>query len=185
MALISTNQYLTRDQGLDNAQYIFDFFTMHPVQPWTPQAVSAMLGNMFVESTINPGIWQGRDEFDYSGGFGLTQWTPATKYIDWAATIGASDYAAYKLIDPQCQRIAYELSNGLQWQETQGMSFLDFATSTKDVRYLSDRFCWGYEIPADPDLVLRADMGEFYFKLFTVKKKKSKWIYMMKKPQLI
>ena len=182
MPLISTNAYLTRKQCEDNAFYIWEYFT--GTGGWTKNSVAAMLGNMFVESTINPGLWQGFDEFDLTGGFGLVQWTPASKYIDWAATIGADEYAAYKLIDPQCQRIMYELMNDLQWQETQGMSFLEFTQSNAGIRYLSDRFCWGYEIPDDPDLVLRADLAEYWYKLFSGVRKK-KWIYLLGKPQFI
>lgn len=47
-----------------------------------------MLGNMETESTINPGIWQSLNSGNASGGFGLTQWTPATKYINWANNNG-------------------------------------------------------------------------------------------------
>ena len=83
--LYSENRYLTLTEMRGNAQFIMSFF--HDAG-WTKNAIAAMLGNMQVESTINPGIWQGMDEFDYDGGFGLVQWTPASKYIDWAATIG-------------------------------------------------------------------------------------------------
>lgn len=183
--LISSNTYLTKAQGKDNAQYIMNYFA---ALGWTKNAISAMLGNMSVESTVNPGLWQGRDEFDMSGGFGLVQWTPATKYIDWAATIGADDYAEYKLIEPQCQRIQWELENNEQWQETQGMSFLQFTQSTNpDLRYLSDRFCWGYERPADPDLVLRGQNSYYWYNLLSyagANSTKTKIIFMLGKPNI-
>lgn len=183
--LISSNEYLSKVQGTDNAQFIMNYFAL---LGWTKNAIAAMLGNMSVESTINPGLWQGRDEFDYTGGFGLVQWTPATKYINWAATIGADDYAEYKLIEPQCQRIQYELENDLQWQETQGMSFLQFTQSINpDLRYLSDRFCYGYENPANPDLVLRGQNSYYWFNLLSYKgnnPKKTQMLFMLGKPNI-
>ena len=81
--LYSTNAYLSLSQMRGNAQYVMDLFQ---ARGWSKNAIAAMLGNMQVESTINPGLWQGFDEFDYDGGYGLVQWTPASKYIDWAAS---------------------------------------------------------------------------------------------------
>ena len=52
MALISSNQYLTRSQMADNARYVFNFFRK---LGWTSNAICGMLGNMERESTINPG----------------------------------------------------------------------------------------------------------------------------------
>lgn len=186
--LYSTNDYLTLTEMRGNAQYIMSYF--HD-KGWTKNAIAAMLGNMQVESTINPGLWQSKQEFDYGDGFGLVQWTPATKYIDWAATIGADTYELYKTITPQCDRIDWEVINN----DTNGqwisdlMTFTEFTQSTQNVRYLSDRFCWGYERPADPDLELRADYGEYWFGLLDYiglgqKTKSFNWLYMMKKPTI-
>lgn len=182
---ISENRYLNLEEMAINAQFIMSYFFE---KGWTKNAIAAMLGNMQVESTINPGIWQGRNEFNYDGGFGLVQWTPATKYIDWADDEGYSTYEQYKTIEPQCMRIAYEVENGLQW-ESDLMTFYEFTQSTENVRYLSDRFCWGYERPADPDLELRADYGEYWFGLldyigFGGKVVKSNWLFMLGTPRI-
>ena len=183
--LYSENRYLTLAEMRGNAQFIMSFF--HDAG-WTKNAISAMLGNMQVESTINPGIWQGMDEFDYGDGFGLVQWTPASKYIFWADGEGYSTYEQYKTIEPQCMRITYEVENDIQWISGL-MTFSEFTQSTLNVRYLSDRFCWGYERPEDPDLELRADYGEYWFGLLDYiglgqKPKSFNWLYMMKKPTI-
>ena len=65
----------------NNAVLLWSYFK---AQGWTLNAVAAMLGNMQSESTINPGIWEGLDPF--VGGYGLVQWTPYTKYSDWAGS---------------------------------------------------------------------------------------------------
>lgn len=180
--LYSTNAYLSLSQMRGNAQYVMDFFQ---ARGWSKNAIAAMLGNMQVESTINPGLWQGFDEFDYDGGYGLVQWTPASKYIDWAASdLLITAYEDYKQIEPQCLRIIWELENDEQW-ESGILTFYEFSRSTADVRWLSDRFCYGYERPADPDLELRADQSEYWFSLLDYGPKKSfGLLYMMKKPRI-
>ena len=183
--LISSNAYLSKAQAKDNAQFIMSYFFM---QGWTKNAIAAMLGNMEVESTINPGIWQGRIEFRFDKGFGLVQWTPASKYIEWAALNGAVTYEEYKQLDPQCRRIQYEVDNDIQWISDL-MTFFEFTQSTNpDLKYLSDRFCWGYERPADPDLVLRGENTVYWYNnLFygaAREKKKSNFFVMLGKPNI-
>lgn len=83
--LYNSNSYLTLDQMKVNAQYILDYLRN---RGWTKNAVCGMLGNMQTESTINPGIWQSLKKNHHSNGFGLVQWTPASKYINWANAQG-------------------------------------------------------------------------------------------------
>ena len=64
----------------NNAVLIWNYFKS---QGWTLNSVAAMLGNMQSESTINPGIWENLDPI-ISNGYGLVQWTPSTKYSEWA-----------------------------------------------------------------------------------------------------
>lgn len=106
-----------------------------------------MLGNMQTESTINPGLWESRDAYNMNVGFGLVQWTPASKYIDWANERGLD----YMDIDSQLKRILYELSNGGQWYSTSNypLSFASFAQSTATPEYLAAAFIYNYERPAN------------------------------------
>ena len=75
MAWTIGNFYLSEAQMQGNAVEVYDFLVP---RGWTLNAIAGMLGNMQTESNINPGIWQNLDYGNYSLGFGLAQWTPAT-----------------------------------------------------------------------------------------------------------
>ena len=83
--MISGNKYLSQEEMENNAKEIYTYFKD---KGWTLNAIAGVLGNMQQESTINPGLWQSLKEYNYSGGFGLVQWTPATKYTNWAVANG-------------------------------------------------------------------------------------------------
>lgn len=72
---------LTEHQMSSNARYIFNYLRLFG---FTKQAACGVLGNMQVESyRMDPGIWEVLNNTKH--GYGLVQWTPATKFIDWAA----------------------------------------------------------------------------------------------------
>ena len=83
--MISNNKYLSQGEMESNAKEIYTYLSD---KGWTLNAISGLLGNMQRESTINPGLWQSLKEGNYSGGYGLVQWTPATKYTNWAKANG-------------------------------------------------------------------------------------------------
>lgn len=146
MVWIGGNRYLSHSEMENNAKIIWTYLSS---QGWTLEAVAAMLGNMQSESTINPNIWEGL-VVDYEGGYGLTQWTPATKYIDWAGS-------EWENGDKELDRIIYEADNGLQWFSNAEapivdppITFKEFSTSTENVETLADYFLWFYEHPAEP-----------------------------------
>lgn len=132
---------------------------------WTDNAIAAMCGNIQTESYLNPGQYQhGFPVGTESGGFGLVQWTPRTKFSDWAGAGWETNY------DLQPARIQYELENGLQWQYRPGysegyISFSDFAHSTASTDYLSGAFLYYYEGPADPaaSIALRRSQAAHWY----------------------
>lgn len=133
----------------EQQQNVLNLATYFRSKGWTDNAIAAMCGNMQTESYLNPGQYQhGYPVGTASGGFGLVQWTPRTKFSDWAGAAWESDF------DLQPARIQYELENGLQWQYrpgyTQYISFADFAVSTASVDYLTGAWLYYYEGPADP-----------------------------------
>ena len=134
-----SSNYLTYNQMKVNALYIYNAFKD---KGWTLNAVAGMLGNMQRESTLNPGIWQNNDVGNTSGGYGLVQWTPATKYIDWL--LPGSDAST---MDNNISRILYELENNLQWISTElyPMSFQEFTKSTERPEDLASVFLYNYE----------------------------------------
>lgn len=138
-----SNNYLSTSQMNVNAQYILDYLRK---KGWSKNAVCGMLGNMQTESTINPGIWQGRNEGNMKGGFGLVQWTPATKYINWANGKGLP----YANMDSELQRLLYEVTaSGEQYLPTTkyNLSFTQFSKSTESAYYLGCAFLHNYERP--------------------------------------
>ena len=104
--IISENRFLSVEEMKDNAQYILNYFLD---KGWSKNAICGMLGNMQTESTINPGIWQDLNEGNTVNGFGLVQWTPATKLINWCNSLNPP--IDYHNIESQCRRIQQQAHN--------------------------------------------------------------------------
>lgn len=152
------NDYLTLQEMTVNAQYILDYLIS---RGWTKNAICGMLGNMQTESTINPCIWQNLDAGNESLGFGLVQWTPSTKYSDWAESNGLP----VANMDSELKRILYEVNNGIQWISTSEypMTFKQFTLSTESPEYLADVFITNYERPADSDQPIRGEQARYWY----------------------
>lgn len=140
MAWTVSNNYLTESQMQGNALEVYNFFSG---RGWTLNAIAGMLGNMERESNINPGLWQSLDYGNYSGGYGLVQWTPATNYTEWASSRG------YSITDPEGQMIWIDtmtVSSG-QWIATSeyNLSFEAFKTSTQSPEWLASAFLKNFE----------------------------------------
>ena len=138
----NSSNALTTSQMQVNATYIYKYLTANG---WTINSISAILGNMQAESSINSGRWQSDDVGNMSGGYSLTQWTPASKYINWCSG-DASE------MDNALSRIIWEVENKEQWYgrlDWEGMSFKEFSQSTASVSYLAKGFLLCYERPAD------------------------------------
>ena len=112
---------------------------------WTDYAIAATLGNMQVESYINPG------QFEHSyptgtptGGYGLVQWTPRTKFSNWAGVGWDSDW------NLQIARLVWEQQNGEQWIPTSNynISFTRYIRedgTVYSVEWLARAFFYNYE----------------------------------------
>lgn len=158
VAVTKGNFYLNDAQMTGNAQYILDYLSQ---RGWTKNAICGMLGNMQTESTINPGIWQSLNAGDYDGGYGLVQWTPATKFTTWAS---ANGYAMDD-IDGQLERILWEVANHEQWISTSlyPMSFAEFTQSTDSAYNLAMVFIKNYERPENPNQPIRGTQAQHWF----------------------
>jgi hypothetical protein len=160
MAGYSSNSYLAAygTEMTYNAGFIMAYFLD---KGWTKNSICAMLGNMQRESTINPGIWQNLDAGNTNLGFGICQWTPATKLINWCNQMGVP----YDVLDFQCARIQWELENGEQWIATSAfpMSFVEFAQSTASVYYLTEAFLKNYERAGVEALSERITHANYWF----------------------
>lgn len=159
MAWIFGNRYLSISEMQNNADIIHAFFR---AREWTDEAIAAMLANMQSESTINPGIWEGLKEPPAgvtNVGYGLVQWTPYTKYSEWAGEGWQNNG------NVQCVRIIYELANKLQWiaTSTYPMSFEQFTLSDAAPEYLAYVWMYNYERPADLNQPLRKKRARYWY----------------------
>lgn len=157
----SGNRYLTHDEMKVNAVYIYDYLKQ---QGWTINAIAGLLGNMETESTMNPAIWQSLNVGNLSGGYGLVQWTPATKFLDWASANNLSPLE----MNSNLLRIIYEVNNNIQWgNDGDGnhppYSFLGFTKSTENPFTLGMNFLWYYERPLVKNQTNRGDQATFWF----------------------
>ena len=159
MMFISSNAYLSMDEMKVNAQYLTGrLLTLN----WTYESIAGILGNMQVESTINPGIWENLDEGNLSGGYGLVQWTPASKYTNWADSRGLP----WGHPDSQIARIMYEVDNNIQWIHP-SMTFKQFTDSTLPPYDLAVLFLHHYERPLNPDPENRGTKANFWYEYIT------------------
>lgn len=138
-------RWLTEEESLNNAQLVVNHFVG---SDWSKASLSAMLGNMRHESSINPNMYEFGYEWADDRGFGLVQWTPRSKYWNWAVEYGLDPYAG----ESQLARIDYEVENNIQWipRDAYGdMTFSEFRQNTGnwDLDYLTEAFTWGYERP--------------------------------------
>ena len=136
-------RWLSEEESMHNAQIVANYFS---ALGWTPQAISAMCGNMRHESSINPDMYEYGYAWEDDRGYGLVQWTPRSKYWDWAVARGLPPRHG----DSQLARIKYEVENGIQWipiSDYDYMTFEEFTQSTLSVPYLTEAFLWSYERP--------------------------------------
>lgn len=150
------NVGFTTEQQQQNAREIWGYFQG---KGWTIEAVSGMLGNMNLESYINPGQWETNYPIYGQGGFGLVQWTPYTNYSTWAGADWENNWRK------QLDRIQYELDNGLQWipvAQDGYMTFQQFTQSTLPPGDLAMIFERGYERGTPAEEQRRAYANQWY-----------------------
>jgi hypothetical protein len=202
-SLCTKNSYdIDREEMKPNAQYIWQYLG---ARGWTKKAVAGLLGNIEQESNLSPCVWQnpsankdcetidnatgihtltekGRN---FTKGYGLVQWTPASKYFNWCENGGKSGNAngsggvlPYWDIDTQLRRIINELEvekkdwiEGLsQWipapKKGYNLSFAEFIKSEATPRWLAGAFAFCYERPGrstgtpDEQEALRKERGD-------------------------
>ncbi len=156
----SSSDDLTSQQMHDNATIIYNQLSD---TGWSHNAICATLGNMQHESvTINPG----RGEDGGGGGYGLVQWTPASKYLDWASQ---NNYKKDSL-PGQVEFLVYSMQPGQgEWLNNSNayLSYDQFIHSDASVAYLTEVFMWSYERPGVPHLDRRIECAEYWSNYFS------------------
>ncbi|MHC5375381.1 phage tail tip lysozyme [Enterococcus sp. LJL120] len=140
------------------AKEIWDYLTN---RGWSKESTAGVLGNMQSESGIIADRWEGDRIGNMSGGYGLVQWTPATKYINWANGRGLP----YKAVSSQCERLIWEVANNEQFYHP-SMSFKQFTQSTQSPETLADIFIRYYERPANPNQPIRQTQARYWYNKF-------------------
>lgn len=138
--------WLTESQSLANAQKVVDH--LYGDTDWSREAMCALIGNMRHESSINPDMYEYGYAWGADRGYGLVQWTPRSKYWDWATQNGKAPRSG----ESQLDRIDYEVSNNIQWiprSDYGRMTFAQFRSNSGDwsIAHLTEAFTWGYERP--------------------------------------
>ena len=143
MAWISEYQrWLSESESLQNAQLVANHLIK---QGWTKESISALCGNMRHESSINPDMYEYGYNWSEDRGYGLVQWTPRSKYWNWAESRNLPPRNG----DSQLDRIDYEVEQNIQWIPTPNYpeTYAQFRSSTKSMDYLVPAFTWNYERP--------------------------------------
>jgi LysM repeat protein len=139
-----TDTFLTTAQKLNNAQIVAN----HYKSTWARESIAALCGNMSTESSLNPDMHELGYNDSPDRGYGLVQWTPMTKYTDWATASGLP----WDNGDSQLARIDYEVNNNIQWiprSDFGNMTFAQFRSNSGgwSVDYLTEAFMRCYERP--------------------------------------
>ena len=97
------------------------------------------------ESSINPDMYEYGYNWSEDRGYGLVQWTPRSKYWNWAESKGLNPRDGNSQLD----RIDYEVEQNIQWISTPNYpeTYAQFRASTKSMDYLVPAFTWNYERP--------------------------------------
>lgn len=72
--------------SIGSSDWLSNFNEITSSVSWTDEAKAGLIGNMQHESGLNPWRWQS-DTVNYSAGYGLVQFTPASGYINLSGTM--------------------------------------------------------------------------------------------------
>ena len=143
---ISSNNYLSQSQMENNAMIVYDYLSK---QGWSKNAICGAIANMQAESTINPGLWEKGNATN--PGYGLVQWTPATKWTDYADSYGYN----HSDLNRQLEYLIYSMQPGRgEWlvggvASTYQLYASEYISSTRSAYDLAIVFLLCYERPLD------------------------------------
>lgn len=156
-----TYVYLESFQIEANANYIFKYLSE---KGWSKEAICGLFGNIEQEGNFNPGTWEVKKN-GYGPGYGLVQWTPASKFFKHANLTeeiakNLADKDPKKLMDLQLDFLIWSCkkntpSDKREWFPTQSfgspkkISFEDFTKSNQSPKILALVFHGSYERSKD------------------------------------
>ena len=145
-----------------NAQYIYDYFVS---RGFTPEATCGMIGNFQAESSIQPAIWEyGMPQWGPKTGYGIAQWTPATKLTTWCDAHGYN----WSSLEGQCACLYNEMTNpaNAQWEfryPYRVVTRSQYIHSTESAYELGVIFCWNFEDPSTQTALLRGEYAQNWY----------------------
>ena len=176
---ISTDTYLTQEHRNVNAKLVNKYLKG---LGWTRNAIAGILGNMDVESSVNPALIEGRNVHSLIDnntcltiantiGVGLVQWTGDTptapagqKLASFAIRHNMNWYDG----ELQCFRLQSEYENNLQFDPgvVDGVSWdwESYVTSSETPEQLAKVWQLRYE-RGGSDTQTRQEKARYYFKL--------------------
>ena len=132
------------DFGPEQTNNAMEFYYFFQAKGFTTQSICGMLGNITLESTLNPG---NKQTSSTQSGCGLIQWTPSTVLTNWCERLHLNWYdgaAQCERIDAEGQGVAgaggYWLPTTeypYTWQQFGQLKYVDLAF--KDYIYERER----------------------------------------------
>lgn len=124
---------------------------------WTINAIAALAGNQAYESGFNPWRWES-DTVNMARGYGLFQYTPASKYINSSVAAGYTGFQPNYPMgsggpDDGTAQLLFMHNNvdgGYIPTSAYPLSMQAFRESTQSPDYLASAWLYNYERPADP-----------------------------------
>lgn len=155
---------------INNAE---EFYYVFKDLGYSDESISAILGNVQTESAINPHQKEMPvSSWTESKGYGLGQWTPATKLITWANNLGLD----YTNGNTQCLRI----DSGIEWgnsgdphapSKIPPLTWNQFKTSVISVATLTEYYMYYWEKPnytsGELSRIKRIEQAEGWYEYFT------------------
>ena len=142
---------------------------------WSINAICGVLGNIQQESSINPAQTQnGYPIGTMNGGYGLCQWTPASKIKNWLQAHNHSLYSGYwQICAMNNLSLDIQLTNeevlahyGNEWIPTTQypLTYEEFKHSGQTVEYLTMAFLKNYERAGDEVTSQRIRYAENWYR---------------------
>ena len=156
--------FYTSQEAHDNAQLIWEYFR---ARGFTEEACAGILGNMSIESFVNPGqIGLGYPIADPYSPQGLIMWT-TTGGIDQLHNYATAEGTVWYDGTLQCKLIYDNPNDSIFWPRNgYYYTWAQFAQLT-DVDEATLAFCWEAEAPGTPHETERKQAAAYWFQEFT------------------
>ena len=164
------NDYRTDQRAHDNAEIAWNYFRS---QGFTEEATAGVLGNLTVESYMNPGqIGHNYSISDPYSPKGLMMWTTSS-IIDILYSYASEHNKNWYDGDLQCMFIAENrvypgFANGCIFYPRNGYNYTyDQFKQLTDINECVHAFCWEAEAPGTPHMNNRESAAAYWFTEFT------------------